>query len=80
MNRKTAITLMLSAAVMPQIKAQEDAKKLLPGRVMDLDVLRVAQSEDYTISFVPNLKRLHIEVAGKKFTFTTAELAAALAG
>lgn len=79
MTRKTAIKLILAAAVMPRIQAQEKATPDLLGAFNADDSMKITEPKDYTISFSPTLERLHIEVAGKRFTFTPEELAAALA-
>jgi hypothetical protein len=78
MTRKTALKVILAAAVMPRIDAQEKATPNILAGINSIDKILVTQPKDYTISFSPALERLHIEVAGKRFTFTPQELADAL--
>jgi hypothetical protein len=77
MTRKTAIQLILAAAVMPRIKAEEQIKTTTLS-VLSNDSFTLTQPKDYTLSFAPTLERLHIEIGGKRFTLTPSDIAKAL--
>ncbi len=62
---------------MPRINAEQKAASASFAINSD-DTMKLTRLKDYTISFAASLEHLHIEVAGKRFTFTPEELAAAL--